>query len=319
MAFFSKLKKAKEAAAEHKKEAVAQEAQKPKVPYKHIPVHAGADALSATPSTIRSEELRERIAAARRSRAYSSASAPSSPTQTGAELYQSVGSSSRSRPSSIPSSPSHSRNASLGKRTNSDLSISTMMQSHQETPSRGRQPARRDYFSHQNGVPAVPQVPAQHRGKTQNTVSSRSSVAKRRSPLSAMSITEDDEAGEHSSSSNSQASDGSVASSRKLARTLTHNDIADHVTESSATEISRPNSSQDHSREMTNVSNEQNYSRPLSTIASAPATPDVASQPQHKKHQSVIEVSSQPQLTKRKSMKQRFSLFSRKSMVVAAH
>ncbi|KAL1603359.1 hypothetical protein SLS59_004455 [Nothophoma quercina] len=302
MAFFSKLKKAKEAAAEHKKEAVAQEAQKPKVPYKHIPVHAGADALSATPSTIRSEELRERIAAARRNRAYSSASAPSSPTQTGAELYQSVGSSSRSRPSSIPSSPSHSRNASLGKRTNSDLSISTMMQSHQETPSRGRQPARRDYFSHQNGVPAVPQVPAQHRAKTQKTVSSRSSVAKRRSPLSAMSITEDDEAGEHSSSSNSQASDGSVASSQ-----------------SSATEISRPNSSQDHSREMTNVSNEQNYSRPLSTIASAPATPDVASQPQHKKHQSVIEVSSQPQLTKRKSMKQRFSLFSRKSMVVAAH
>ena len=62
MAFFSKLKKAKEAAQEHKKEVAAQEQPKPKVPYKHIPVHAGTDALSATPTTIRSEELRERIA-----------------------------------------------------------------------------------------------------------------------------------------------------------------------------------------------------------------------------------------------------------------
>jgi hypothetical protein len=212
MPFFSKLKKAKEAAAEHKKEAATQEVAKPKVPYKHVPVHAGVDALSATPSTIRSEELREKIAAARRSRSYSSASAPA---RSGTQLYQSVnGSSSRSRPASIISSSSHSRNGSLVRRTNSDLSISTMMHSYQETPSRGRQPVRRDYFSHQNGVPAVPQLPAQHRPKAQKTVSSRSSMTKKRSPLSAMSITEDDEAGEPSSAS-SQASDGSVASSRK--------------------------------------------------------------------------------------------------------
>ncbi|KZM23531.1 uncharacterized protein EKO05_0011237 [Ascochyta rabiei] len=293
MAFFSKIKKAKEAAAEHKKEAATQEPQKPKVPYKHIPVHAAADALSATPTTIRAEDLRERIAAARRSRSMSSASAN---PRSGVALYQTVNTpTSRSRPSSIASSPTHSRNGSLGKRTNSDLSISTMMQSNQEAPSRGRQPARRDYFSHSSSVPTVPQLPAQHRPAPQTTISSRSSVTKRRSPLSAMSITEDDEAGEPSSSS-SQASDGSVASSQ-----------------SSTTEVSRPNSSQDQNKD---INKEQNYSRPLSTIASAPVTPDVTPQSQYK-HQSVIDVSSaQPEPAKKKS---RFSLFSRKSMLVAAH
>lgn len=295
MAFFTKLKKAKEAAAEHKKEAATQEQPKPKVPYKHVPVHAGADALSATPTTIRAEELRERIAAARRSRSVSSASGV---PRSGTALYQTVNSpASRSRPSSIASSPSHSRNGSIGKRTNSDLSISTMMNSYPEAPSRGRQPARRDYFSHSSGVPTVPQLPAQHRPKPQ-TVSSRSSVTKRRSPLSAMSITEDDEAGEPSSSS-SQASDSSVASSQ-----------------SSTTEISRPNSSQDQVKE---INKDQNYSRPLSAIASAPTVAGVAPQSQQKKQQATIEIAAQPDLTKRKSMRQRFSMFSRKSMVVAAH
>lgn len=189
MALFSKIKKAKEAAQEHKKDAATQEQPKPKVPYKHVPVHAGVDALSATPSTMRSKELREKIAAARRSRSMSSASTP---TRSGAALYQSANSpNSRSHPSSIISSPSHSRNGSLGRRTNSDLSISTMMQSHQETPSRGRQPVRHDYFSHSSGVPALPQLPAQHRSTAQKTISSRSSVTKKKSPLSAMSITED--------------------------------------------------------------------------------------------------------------------------------
>lgn len=236
MPFFSKIKKAKEAAAEHKKEVAAQVEAKPKVPYKHVPVHAGIDALSATPTTIRADELREKIAVARRSR---SVSAVSAPTRSASTVYQSVHSpASRSRPSSVVSavsSASHSRNGSLGRRTNSDLSISTMMQSHQETPSRGRQPVRRDYFSNSPGVPAVPQVPAHHRpSKPQKTVSSRSS-AKRRSPLSAMSITEDgtleltsshnvanqktDEAAEQSSDS-SQTSEGSVASSRKFSCSL---------------------------------------------------------------------------------------------------
>lgn len=192
MPFFSKIKKAKEAADEHKKEVAAQVEAKPKIPYKHVPVHAGIDALSATPTTIRTDELREKIAAARRSRSVSAVSAPSRSAST---VYQSVHSpASRSRPSSVISSANHSRNGSLGKRTNSDLSISTMMQSHQETPSRGRQPVRRDYFSNPPGVPAVPQLPAHHRPskpqKPQKPVSSRSS-AKRRSPLSAMSITED--------------------------------------------------------------------------------------------------------------------------------
>ncbi|KAF1925683.1 uncharacterized protein M421DRAFT_235661 [Didymella exigua CBS 183.55] len=86
MPFFLKLKKAKEAAAEHKKEAATQEEKKPKVPYKHIPVHAGIDALAATPSSMGSSELREKIAAARRSRSVSSASAPA--YRSGASFYR---------------------------------------------------------------------------------------------------------------------------------------------------------------------------------------------------------------------------------------
>lgn len=303
MPFFSKLKKAKEAAAEHKKEASKEEEKKPKVPYKHVPTHAGIDALAATPSSMGNSELRERIAAARRSRSVSSASAPAH--RSGTSLYhgQAGGSSSRSRPASVISTSNHSRNGSLGRRTNSDLSISTMMQSHQEKPSRGRQPVRNDYFSHASGVPAVPQLPPQHRPKTQNTVSSRSSVAKRRSPLSAMSITEDDagEASGEASASSAEHSDASVASSQ-----------------SSATEISRPNSSQEHNKDMTkDISKENNYSRPLSTIVSAASTPMETLQ--QKKHQSVIEVAPKSELMKKKSMKQRFSLFNRKSMAVAAH
>lgn len=191
MPFFSKLKKAKDAAAEHKKEAAAQEEKKPKVPYKHVPVHAGIDALAATPSSMGASELKEKIAAARRSRSVSSASAPAYRSSSSLYRGQAGQSSSPSRPASVISSAGHSRNGSLGRRTNSDLSISTMMQSHQETPSRGRQPVRNDYFSQASGVPAIPQLPLQHRPKAQKTVSSRSSVAKRRSPLSAMAITED--------------------------------------------------------------------------------------------------------------------------------
>lgn len=67
------------------------------------------------------------------------------------------------------------------------------------------------------------------------------------------------------------------------------------------------------------ISKENNYSRPLSTVVSAASTPMETPQTQQKKHQSLIEVSTKPELTKKKSMKQRFSLFNRKSMAVAAH
>lgn len=94
--------------------------------------------------------------------------------------------------------------------------------------------------------------------------------------------------------------------------------IADRSTESSTTDISRPNSSHEHNKDMTkDISKENNYSRPLSTIVSAVSTPIETSQ--QKKQLSVTELSTKPELTKRKSMKQRFSLFNRKSMVVAAH
>lgn len=92
--------------------------------------------------------------------------------------------------------------------------------------------------------------------------------------------------------------------------------VANRVSESSTTEISRPNSSQGQTKE---INKEHNYSRPLSTITSIPATPDTAPPTKHKDHESVIEVTTRPQVTKEKSTKQRWSLFSRKSMVVAAH
>lgn len=188
MAFFTKLKKAKGAAEEHKKAAASVKEEKPKVPYKHIPVHAAQDALSATPTTIRAEVLRERIEKARRTRPTSQSS--NRTALSGIAMYQSVNGQPRSRPASIASAPSHSRQGSLGKRTNSDLSIASMMNTYPEAASRGRQPARRDHFAQDSGAPAVPPVPEMHRPKYSST-SSRSSVTKRRSPLSAMSISED--------------------------------------------------------------------------------------------------------------------------------
>ena len=89
--------------------------------------------------------------------------------------------------------------------------------------------------------------------------------------------------------------------------------MANKLSESSATDISRPNSRQDQIKDLiSDITKENNYSRPLSTISSAPATPDVAPPVQDKKQPSV-EVSAQPQLA------QRFSMFSRKSVVVTAH
>jgi hypothetical protein len=61
---------------------------------------------------------------------------------------------------------------------------------------------------------------------------------------------------------------------------------------------------------------EQNYSRPLSATTPVKVTSDAVPPVQHSKHHSVVEVSSPPQL---KTKKSRWSLFSRKSMVVAAH
>lgn len=103
---------------------------------------------------------------------------------------------------------------------------------------------------------------------------------------------------------------------RRVSTILEYRNNANRLAESSATESSRPNSRQDQTTE---INKDLSYSRPLSTITSTPTTPDVTSQSQHNKHQSVIEVSARPTIEKRKSLKQRFSMFSRKSMIVAAH
>lgn len=83
MSIFSKVKKARKAANEHKKSAAqeqaAEAAKPPPTPYKHIPTHAAQDALAATPTTWSPEETRARIAEARKRRdATTTMSAPAS-------------------------------------------------------------------------------------------------------------------------------------------------------------------------------------------------------------------------------------------------
>jgi hypothetical protein len=77
MSIFSRVKKAKKAAAEHKKavEVQAGEVNPPPPPYKHVPTHAALDALAATPMMYSPEENRARIAAARKTYSERSASA----------------------------------------------------------------------------------------------------------------------------------------------------------------------------------------------------------------------------------------------------
>ncbi|KAF2638494.1 hypothetical protein P280DRAFT_71615 [Massarina eburnea CBS 473.64] len=67
MSIFSRFRKAKKAAEEHKKAVAAQaEVEPPQSPYRHIPTHAAQDALAATPTTFTHEETREKIAVVRK-------------------------------------------------------------------------------------------------------------------------------------------------------------------------------------------------------------------------------------------------------------
>jgi hypothetical protein len=111
MSIFSRVKKAKKAAEEHKKATVgaqvAEVVKPPSAPYKHIPTHAAQDALSATPTRLSPEETRTKIAEARERRSIMVSSAP-------ATAYQSRASS----PTGGPARPPY--------RTRSDMSIASV-------------------------------------------------------------------------------------------------------------------------------------------------------------------------------------------------
>ncbi|PSN74136.1 hypothetical protein BS50DRAFT_8962 [Corynespora cassiicola Philippines] len=140
MSIFSRLKKAKKAAEDHKKaaESPAAEPKPPPVPYKHKPTHAAEDALAASPMAWSPEETRARIAAARKHRAQKSIS--SAPPSTSRTAYQSYSHSRANSEINLPTRAIH--------RARSDLSIDSVIQkSRRQTfqpppPSRGRQPVR---------------------------------------------------------------------------------------------------------------------------------------------------------------------------------
>lgn len=176
MAIFAKFKKAKDAAVEHKK--AAQQA-KPATPYHHIPTHAAQDALAASPTTLTSQELQSRIAAARKRRA-SSYQAPMTGRQS---VYYDCGSSrATSRANSMIGSPSGSTLSSYGK-SHGTGAMDMAMQGSQSLLPRHSPPSSEHFAPVPAGPPAFPPPPTQRPRPFQAT-SRRSSYSKKRSPLS---------------------------------------------------------------------------------------------------------------------------------------
>jgi hypothetical protein len=144
MAFFSRLKKAKKAADQHKKAteqaAVAEETKPMPAPYKHVPVHAAQDALSATPTRWSPQETRARIAEARKTMSQMPISAPvtANHSRANSEISFPIASVSRSR---------------------SDLSIATIM----TQPQSSRFSTPINYY--RSPVPPMPTIPSQHKPK----------------------------------------------------------------------------------------------------------------------------------------------------------
>lgn len=193
MPLFTKFKKAKDAASEHKKTTALEQAKPPAPPYKHVPTHAKQDALGVQPTTIRPEELQARIAVARKKRATSWQSSVSSRHS----VYHSCESSrSSSRASSTAHFVSHSSPPSLKSSERSAESIATILgRSH--TPSqRNSFPASTvrarpndTIYITSNGPPTF-QFPAPQRPRPVPTRSRKSSFTKKKSPLSHMAVEE---------------------------------------------------------------------------------------------------------------------------------
>ncbi|ORY10745.1 hypothetical protein BCR34DRAFT_654176 [Clohesyomyces aquaticus] len=171
MSFFSKVKKAKKAADEHNKtshgEAATSQAKPPPVPYKHVPTHAAQDSLSVGPRSWSREETRARIHAARRTR-----------SEVGLAQHYARSNINLMLPTS---------NRSRSSLTQGDLSIDSVMVKGQ---SQNQQPhIPRHSFT--NMPESAPLPPNPNRPSYNGCKNRNSSLARRKSPLSHVSIEED--------------------------------------------------------------------------------------------------------------------------------
>lgn len=192
MPLFTKFKKAKDAATEHKKTTAAEQVKSPAPPYKHIPTHAKQDAMAIQPTTVRPEELQARIAAARKRRANSY----QSPVTSRHSVYHSCESSrASSRTNSTPQFINMSTSASLKGKGKSAESIDTVLRrphsiSNGVTSSMAGGPLRPSQFASAEPGAVLPYpFPGRQRPRPTHTRSRRSSFAKKKSPLS-MSVEE---------------------------------------------------------------------------------------------------------------------------------
>jgi hypothetical protein len=309
MPLFTKFKKAKDAAVEHKKTAAVEHDKPPAAPYKHVPTHAKQDALATQPTTVRPEELQARIAAARKRRA----SSYQSPVASRHSVYHSCESSrATSRTNSTAEFVPMSASTSFKGKGKSAESIDTILR-RPHSISNGLAPPIASGRSNLSPLSSVPggaltfPFPATQRPRPTHTRSRRSSFAKRKSPLS-MSVeegtldhlvvmvlqliqcTEPDEM--FSSSSNTSA-----ASTRKLIPVDLSGRFADTRTESSATNESRDSSSDDDKvRE--------------GATAVAPSRPSELTP--------VVKITL-PQSASLARNRSRWSMFQRRSMDITAH
>ncbi|KAL5119332.1 hypothetical protein ACEQ8H_002819 [Pleosporales sp. CAS-2024a] len=215
MPLFAKFKKAKDAAADHKKTPALADAKPPSPPYKHVPTHARQDAVIIQPTTVRPEDLQARIAAARKKRAVSY----QSPLASRHSVYPSCES---SRVPSRSNSTAHfvpvSTTASLRGREKSAESIDTILRrphsiagSMPSSYGIARIPMSEYSASLASGSLGFPFAPTQ-RSRPTHSRSRRSSFNKRKSPLS-MSV-EEEEPEEDVFSSSSTTSTQSSATER---------------------------------------------------------------------------------------------------------
>jgi hypothetical protein len=193
MPLFTKFKKAKDAAVEHKKTVAAEQVKEPAPPYRHVPTHAKQDALATQPTTVRPEELQARIAAARKRRAVSwQSTVPSRHS-----VYHSCESSpASSRANSIANFPSGSTRPSLSGTGSSAESIDTIMRrphsasNKQGFPMADGRIQPYDLSSPALGRPLGFPLPPPHRPRNVKPKSRRSSFTKKKSPLSSVSVEE---------------------------------------------------------------------------------------------------------------------------------
>ncbi|KAH7110587.1 hypothetical protein B0J11DRAFT_205079 [Dendryphion nanum] len=198
MSIFSRIRKAKKAAADHKKETTqAEESKPPVVPYKHIPTHAAQDALAANPIRWTHEETKARIAEAKQRMSMRVPSTPPTVLHTRANSEHSF-------PTQPMVRPAHSDLSivSVMQRPNSDSnSNSNPHFANTKPPVRKYEvPLRLNYNDHNYPAPPefhafstprdAPMPPlADTRGHLRHrSTASRSSTTRRKSPLSTVSM-----------------------------------------------------------------------------------------------------------------------------------